>query len=70
LADEELLGLAEVWGGYSLPLVSGSVGAGGTGGTFGIYSGPLTPHPARDIRRLKQRVLLRIAIMNVSKTND
>jgi len=70
LADEGLLGLAGFWGGYSLPLGSGSEGAGGAGGTLGINSGPLTPHPTRDIKRLKQSVLLRIAIMNVSKTND
>jgi len=70
LAGEEGLGLAGVWGGYNLPLGSGSLGAVGTGGTFGIYRGPLTPHPTRDIRRLIPRALLRIAIMNVSKTND
>jgi len=68
LTDDEVLGLAGA--GYNLPLGSGTVGAGGAGGTFGINRGPLTPHPTRDIKRLIPRALVRIAIMNVSKTND
>ncbi len=35
-------------GGYRVPLGSGWVGAGGTGGTLGKNKGPLTPQPSRD----------------------
>jgi len=57
LLVDELLVLAGVCGGYSLPLGSGSIGAEGAGGTLGIYKGPLTPHPKRDIKRPMPRAL-------------
>ena len=57
-------------GGYSLPFGSAWAGTGGIFGTLGKYRAPLTPHPMRDIMMPKLKVRIRIAIMNVSKTND
>jgi hypothetical protein len=69
LTDDEVVG-AGLCGGYSLPFGSGWTGGRGAGGTFGRYSGPLTPHPTRDTKRPILKVFVRIAIMNILKTNN
>jgi len=42
----------------------------GAGGIVGKYSGPLTPHPVRDIRSPIPSALIRMAIMVIFITND
>ena len=61
----ELIGVLEPdsLGGYRVPLGSGRVGTGGTGGTFGKNKGPLTPHPTRDIKATHTGILTTIDII-------
>jgi hypothetical protein len=50
-------------GGYRVPLGSGWVGAGGTGGGLGKNKGPLTPHPTRNMKATQTGILTTIDII-------